>query len=77
MRRVVGLLAVLCSVSLALAAHAAETKVLYVANELSPGHVILMHLPREPEKIERLERRLSEKFPAAIVFREQLQLRTF
>jgi L-ascorbate metabolism protein UlaG (beta-lactamase superfamily) len=44
---------------------------------MKPDHVVFMHLPREPEKIERLDHHLSDKFPGAVIFREQLQVRTF
>ena len=44
---------------------------------MKPDHIIFMHLPPVPEKIEQLTRHLLEKFPNTVVFQEQMQLRTF
>jgi L-ascorbate metabolism protein UlaG (beta-lactamase superfamily) len=44
---------------------------------MQPEHVIFMHLPPEPEKIDQIERRLEATFPNAVVFDEPLQMRTF
>jgi L-ascorbate metabolism protein UlaG (beta-lactamase superfamily) len=44
---------------------------------MQPEHVVFMHLPAEPEKIDQIERRLGSIFPNAVVFDEPLQVRTF
>jgi L-ascorbate metabolism protein UlaG (beta-lactamase superfamily) len=44
---------------------------------MSPRKVIFMHMPPEPEKIERLSAYLTSKLPNAVVFRERMESRSF
>jgi L-ascorbate metabolism protein UlaG (beta-lactamase superfamily) len=44
---------------------------------MTPDHVVFMHLPPEPQKIEQLTAHLSGLFPNAVVFDEPLQVKTF
>ena len=44
---------------------------------MRPDHIVFMHLPPQPEKIERLTGHLSGKFPNAVLFQEPLERRSF
>jgi L-ascorbate metabolism protein UlaG (beta-lactamase superfamily) len=48
-----------------------------ILKSMKPDHVIFMHLPPEPEKIEQYAGHLSQIFPNAVIFREPLERRTF
>ncbi len=45
--------------------------------ELAPRHVVFMHLPAEPELIERLAEALTAGVPGSVVFRKPLETRCF
>jgi L-ascorbate metabolism protein UlaG (beta-lactamase superfamily) len=44
---------------------------------MTPGTIVFMHLPPQPEKIEALRAHLEEKFPEAFLFSEPLQVEKF
>ncbi|MFH0945559.1 MAG: MBL fold metallo-hydrolase [Planctomycetota bacterium] len=44
---------------------------------LAPQHVVMMHLPQDPETIDRIAGSLAEAVPAAVVFRSRMQGRRF
>lgn len=48
-----------------------------ILKPMAPDHVIFMHLPPQPEKIEQYAGHLSGMFPNAVIFREPLESRTF
>jgi L-ascorbate metabolism protein UlaG (beta-lactamase superfamily) len=44
---------------------------------MSPGTIVFMHLPPQPEKIEQIAQHLQEKFPEGFVFAKPLQVKNF
>ncbi len=44
---------------------------------LTPGHLVFMHLPAEPEQAENLSRWVTERVPGALVFTEPMTTRCF
>ncbi len=48
-----------------------------ILDTMKPDHIVFMHLPPQPEQIEKHAGHLSQKFPNAVIFREPLESRTF
>lgn len=44
---------------------------------MAPGHVIFMHMPADPDRIERLSGYLAGRLENAVVFREPMESRSF
>ena len=45
--------------------------------QLAPQEIVVMHLPADPEQIDRIADRLEEVVPGAVVFREPMESRRF
>jgi L-ascorbate metabolism protein UlaG (beta-lactamase superfamily) len=52
-----------------------ETK--EILEPMRPDQIVFMHLPPQPEEIEKYARHLKKKFPNAVLFQEPLQTRGF